>query len=45
MGFTRDGSDRLSSVETGMLVGVLEWQEDIMQEAGAEFLIMHVRLS
>ncbi|KAF5362108.1 hypothetical protein D9756_002530 [Leucocoprinus leucothites] len=32
---------RFHSLETGMLVGVLEWQEDIMQEAGAEFLIMH----
>jgi salicylate hydroxylase len=32
----------ISKVETGEVVGHLEWQEDIIREAGADFLLMHV---
>src|SRR6266545_454440 len=30
------------SVETNQLVGILEWQEDVIKETGGEFLLLHV---
>ena len=32
----------LSSVETGQLIGYLEWAEPIMQDSGAGFYLMKV---
>jgi hypothetical protein len=29
-------------VETGEPIGYLEWREDVLQETGADFLLMHV---
>ena len=30
-------------VETGETIGTLEWKEDVIQETGADFLLMAVR--
>jgi salicylate hydroxylase len=30
------------TVETGELLGYLEWREEVVQETGADFLLMHV---
>lgn len=32
------------AVETGELMGYLEWQEDVMQETGGDFFLMQVNL-
>ncbi|KAJ3564100.1 hypothetical protein NP233_g8513 [Leucocoprinus birnbaumii] len=40
-GSLRCRKSKFHSLETGELAGALEWQEDIIREAGAEFLIMH----
>lgn len=36
-------STKLYAVETGEPLGCLKWQDDVMKEAGGEFLLMHVR--
>lgn len=36
-------SDSFASVETGEPIGYLEWNDDVIRETGADFLVMHVR--
>lgn len=36
-------NDSICEVETGEPIGYLEWREDVLQETGADFLLMHVR--
>jgi len=33
------------TVDTGEVVGFLQWQEDVMEESGARFYMMHVRFT
>lgn len=38
---TRCRKSAFHSIETGQVMGYLEWQEDVIQETGGEFLLMH----
>lgn len=37
--------NRYFAVETGETIGRLEWKEDVIQETGADFLLMAVSCS
>jgi hypothetical protein len=36
-------ADIVSTVDDGHTIGHLEWREDVLQETGADYLVMQVR--